>query len=200
MSPGDGREFLVIPVGSFQAVKHRCARMHIEFELARSVAYAAAFSPHEDESELTLSASHSNSFCSDAFLRSAAENLQVHGGIEFTGEHACHLYLKRAKSSQLLFGTPRQQRRRLARLLLESEAENSSYERGCFVVGAISRTTSSSCSSSRSYPSLRVDGSVVLLDVGWPIRQLHVRRPVMRRTAFRGAGLASDARPGPSGR
>jgi alkylation response protein AidB-like acyl-CoA dehydrogenase len=57
------------------------------------------------------------SYCSEAYFRVAADTIQVHGGIGFTWEHPAHLYFKRAKSSELLFGTPRQARKQLAQAL-----------------------------------------------------------------------------------
>ena len=57
------------------------------------------------------------SYCSEAYFRVAADTIQVHGGIGFTWEHPAHLYFKRAKSSELLFGTPRDHRKHLAHAL-----------------------------------------------------------------------------------
>ena len=105
------------PIGSFQAIKHKCADMLLEVESAKSAAYYAAWAAAEDNEELPVVASLAKAYCSDAYFHAAAENIQIHGGIGFTWEHDAHLYLRRAKSSELLFGTPRAQRRRLADLV-----------------------------------------------------------------------------------
>jgi alkylation response protein AidB-like acyl-CoA dehydrogenase len=106
-------------IGSFQAVKHRCADMSVEVESARSAAYngiwTAAGEP--DDTQLGIAASIAHCYCSEAFTRAAASCIQVHGGIGFTWEHSAHLYYRRAKSAELLFGHPAQHRRRLATLL-----------------------------------------------------------------------------------
>jgi alkylation response protein AidB-like acyl-CoA dehydrogenase len=94
------------PIGSFQAVKHKCADMLIEVESAKSAAYYGMWAATELNDELPAVASLAKAYCSDAYFRCAAENIQVHGGIGFTWEHPAHLYFKRAKSSQLLFGDP----------------------------------------------------------------------------------------------
>jgi alkylation response protein AidB-like acyl-CoA dehydrogenase len=106
-------------IGSFQAVKHRCAEMAVDVEAARSAAYHAIWTAAEEpgDDELAIAASIAHSFCSEAFNRVAAGCIQVHGGIGFTWEHPAHLYYRRAKSSELLFGSPAAHRRRLAALL-----------------------------------------------------------------------------------
>jgi alkylation response protein AidB-like acyl-CoA dehydrogenase len=105
------------PIGSFQAIKHRCADLLIDVELSRSLVYHALHQAQHHPETLAVEAALTRSFVSDAYLRAAGASLQIHGGIGFTWEHPTHLYLKRAKSSQLIFGTPTQHRRRLARLL-----------------------------------------------------------------------------------
>jgi len=92
------------PIGSFQAIKHKCANMLVQVESARSAAYFAACTAAEDGEDLPLAASLAKAYCSDAYFRCAAENVQIHGGIGFTWEHDAHLYLKRAKSSETLLG------------------------------------------------------------------------------------------------
>jgi alkylation response protein AidB-like acyl-CoA dehydrogenase len=104
------------PIGSFQAVRHRCADMLLDVESARSVAaYAAELAP--DGLQFGGAAHMAKAYCSEAFVRVAAANIQVHGGIGITWDHSAHLYLKRAKSSQLLFGSPQQHRAALADLV-----------------------------------------------------------------------------------
>ena len=102
------------PIGSFQAIKHKCADMLLEVESAKSAAYYAAWCAAQSNDELPAMASLAKSYCSEAFFRAASENIQIHGGIGFTWEHPAHLYFKRAKSSELLFGNPTYHRALLA--------------------------------------------------------------------------------------
>jgi alkylation response protein AidB-like acyl-CoA dehydrogenase len=102
------------PIGSFQAIKHKCADMLLEVESAKSAAYYAAWAAAEDNDELPVTASLAKAYCSDAYFHAAAENIQIHGGIGFTWEHDAHLYFKRAKSSELLFGDATYHRELLA--------------------------------------------------------------------------------------
>jgi alkylation response protein AidB-like acyl-CoA dehydrogenase len=104
-------------IGSFQAVKHRCANMLVDVELARSLVYHALHLAQRDPSTLALEGAIARSFAADVAVSVAAGNLQIHGGIGFTWEHSAHLYLKRAKSSQLLLGRPELHRARAAVLL-----------------------------------------------------------------------------------
>jgi len=107
-------------IGSFQAIKHKCADMLLEVELAKSAAYYAAAASAEEDADLPALASLAKSLAADAYLRAAAENIQIHGGIGFTWEHDAHLYFKRAKSSEVLFGDPPHHREQLAQRLLTS--------------------------------------------------------------------------------
>jgi len=102
------------PIGSFQAIKHKCADMLLETESAKSAAYYAAWCAAEDNDELPVVASLAKAYCSDAYFHSAAENIQIHGGIGFTWEHDAHLYFKRAKSSEILLGDATYHRELLA--------------------------------------------------------------------------------------
>ena len=104
-------------IGSFQAIKHKCADMLLQVESAKSAAYYAAWSAAGGASELPVAAALAKAYCSDAYFHVAAENIQIHGGIGYTWEHDAHLYFRRAKSSQLLFGDPRYHRSRLADLV-----------------------------------------------------------------------------------
>ncbi len=94
------------PIGSFQAIKHKCADMLLDVESARSAAYFAAWAAADDSAELPAVASLAKAYCSEAFFRTAGQNIQIHGGIGFTWEHDAHLYFKRAKSGELLLGDP----------------------------------------------------------------------------------------------
>jgi alkylation response protein AidB-like acyl-CoA dehydrogenase len=102
------------PIGSFQAIKHKCADMLLEVESAKSAAYYAGWAAAEDNDELPVVASLAKSYCSEAYFHATAENIQIHGGIGFTWEHPAHIYFKRAKSSELLFGDPTYHRELLA--------------------------------------------------------------------------------------
>jgi alkylation response protein AidB-like acyl-CoA dehydrogenase len=102
------------PIGSFQAIKHKCADMLLEVESGKSAAYYAAWAAAEDNDELPVAASLAKAYCSDAYFHAAAENIQIHGGIGFTWEHDAHLYFKRAKSSEILLGDATYHRELLA--------------------------------------------------------------------------------------
>jgi alkylation response protein AidB-like acyl-CoA dehydrogenase len=102
------------PIGSFQAIKHKCADMLVEVESGKSAAYYGLWAGSELNDELPTVASLAKAYCSDAYVHCAAENIQIHGGIGFTWEHPAHLYFKRAKSSQLFFGDPTYHRELLA--------------------------------------------------------------------------------------
>ena len=107
------REQFGRPIGSFQAIKHKCANMLLEIEAAKSAAYYAGWAAAEDDTELAVHASIAKAYCSDAYVHAAAENIQIHGGIGFTWEHPAHLYFKRAKSSELFLGSSSYHRERL---------------------------------------------------------------------------------------
>ncbi|MEM7338595.1 MAG: acyl-CoA dehydrogenase family protein [Actinomycetota bacterium] len=102
------------PIGSFQAIKHKCADMLLEVESAKSAAYYGMWCAAELNDELPSVASLAKAYCSEAYFHAAAENIQIHGGIGFTWEHPAHLYFKRAKSSELMFGDPAYHREQLA--------------------------------------------------------------------------------------
>jgi alkylation response protein AidB-like acyl-CoA dehydrogenase len=105
------------PIGSFQAIKHKCADMMVAVEAARSASYYAGWVAAHEPSELRAAAAMAKATCSDAFFQCAAENIQVHGGIGCTWEHDAHLYFKRAKSSESLLGDPAYHREVTARLM-----------------------------------------------------------------------------------
>ena len=107
------------PIGSFQAIKHKCADMLLEVESGKSAAYYAAWAAAEDEGELPVAASLAKAYCSDAYFHAAAENIQIHGGIGFTWEHDMHLYFKRAKGSEVTFGDATHNRELVAQVVLD---------------------------------------------------------------------------------
>ena len=102
------------PIGSFQAIKHKCADMLLEVESAKSAAYYGMWCAAELDDELPSVASMAKAYCSEAYFHAAAENIQIHGGIGFTWEHPAHLYFKRAKSSEIYLGDPTYHRELLA--------------------------------------------------------------------------------------
>jgi alkylation response protein AidB-like acyl-CoA dehydrogenase len=105
------------PIGSFQAVKHRCADMLVDVEGMRSSAYWAAWSLGVDDPDRAIASSTAKTWAGDASKRVMASALQVHGGIGFTWEHDLHLFLKRAQLDQSTFGDASWHRARLGALL-----------------------------------------------------------------------------------
>ena len=105
------------PIGSFQAVKHRLADLLVEVEAARSAAAYASACVTAASPELPVAASVAKAVCSHAFRRATAEHVQLHGGIGFTWEHSAHMYLRRARSTEVLLGTADDHLARLADLL-----------------------------------------------------------------------------------
>jgi len=105
------------PIGSFQAIKHRCADMVVDVEGMRSTAWYGAWAIAADDPDASVAASTAKVWCSDAAKRVMASGLQVHGGIGFTWEHDFHLYLKRSQLDQVSFGDASYHRERLAGLL-----------------------------------------------------------------------------------
>ena len=93
-------------IGSFQAIKHKCADMLLEMELAKSAAYYAAQAAVTDDPEWPALAGVAKAAASDMYLRIAADCIQIHGGIGFTWDNDTHLWFKRAKSSEVLLGQP----------------------------------------------------------------------------------------------
>ena len=102
------------PIGSFQAIKHKCADLLVLVESARSASYYAGAAAAADDPELPVLASLAKAVCSDAYFRCAADAIQIHGGVGFTWELDCHLYFKRAKSSETLLGDAAYHRERVA--------------------------------------------------------------------------------------
>jgi alkylation response protein AidB-like acyl-CoA dehydrogenase len=102
------------PIGSFQAIKHRCADLLLEVESLRSAVGYAAAAVAEDSPEIPVLAPLVKAYASETYFHVAAENIQIHGGIGFTWEHDAHLYFKRAKASELFLGDGAYHRERLA--------------------------------------------------------------------------------------
>ena len=93
-------------IGSFQAIKHKCADMLLEVESAKSAAYYAAQAAADNDSDLPALASLAKACASEAYMNTAANCIQIHGGIGFTWENDTHLWFKRAKSSEAFLGDP----------------------------------------------------------------------------------------------
>ncbi len=93
-------------IGSFQAIKHKCADMLLDVELAKSAAYYAAQAAVVDDPEWSALACLAKAAASETYLRTAAECIQIHGGIGFTWDNDTHLWFKRAKSSEVFLGQP----------------------------------------------------------------------------------------------
>ncbi|MBO0834246.1 MAG: acyl-CoA/acyl-ACP dehydrogenase [Actinobacteria bacterium] len=102
------------PIGSFQALKHRCADLLLEVESLRSAVQYAAAAVAENSDEIPVVAALVKAYASDVYFHVAAENIQLHGGIGFTWEHDAHLYFKRAKASELFLGDATYHREHLA--------------------------------------------------------------------------------------
>jgi alkylation response protein AidB-like acyl-CoA dehydrogenase len=107
------------PIGSFQAIKHRCADMVVDVEGMRSATWYGAWSISAAEPDAAIAASTAKVWCSDASKRVMASGLQVHGGIGFTWEHDLHLFMKRAQFEQSSFGDAAYHRQRLGTMLRE---------------------------------------------------------------------------------
>lgn len=105
-----------VPIGSFQALKHRAAEMFIEVELARSTTMAAVRALDAEDAEAAKLVSLAKARCSDAGILVANEAVQMHGGIGMTDEHEIGFYLKRARAAELTFGDAAWHRDRWAKL------------------------------------------------------------------------------------
>ena len=105
------------PIGSFQAIKHRCADQLLEVASLRSAVGYAAAAVDEDSPEVPALASLVKAYASETYFHVAAENIQIHGGIGFTWEHDAHLYFRRSRADRVLLGDATVHRERLAALL-----------------------------------------------------------------------------------
>ncbi len=111
------REQFGVPIGSFQAIKHKFADMLIGLERARATAYFAALCQAEDDPGRALATSTAKVAAGDCQRRMAKEGIQIHGGIGYTWEHDMHLYVRRVKTDSQLLGTGEEHRARIADLL-----------------------------------------------------------------------------------
>ena len=103
-------------IGSFQALKHRAARLFMDIELARSTVMAAARAVDAGEAEAETLICLAKARCSDTFVLAANEGVQMHGGIGMTDEHEAGFYIKRARVAEMTFGDAAWHRERWARL------------------------------------------------------------------------------------
>ena len=108
------REQFGRPIGSFQAIKHKCADMMVEVECARSAAYYAACVVAEERDELPECSALAAATCAEAYFRCAADAIQIHGGVGFTWEYDVQLHFKRAGAGERLLGEPAYHRERIA--------------------------------------------------------------------------------------
>jgi alkylation response protein AidB-like acyl-CoA dehydrogenase len=113
------REQFGKPIGSFQAIQHKCANMMVQVESAKSATYYAAWAVANDVPEAHLAACMAKAYTSDAYRFVSAEGIQIHGGIGFTWEHDMHLYFKRAKGSEVTFGDATHNRELVAQVVLD---------------------------------------------------------------------------------
>jgi alkylation response protein AidB-like acyl-CoA dehydrogenase len=111
------REQFGVPIGSFQAVKHKLADLLVALEKARASCYFAALTIAEDDERRAIASSAAKVAAADCERMMSKEGIQLHGGIGYTWEHDMHLYVRRAKTCSHLVGSPGEHRERIARLL-----------------------------------------------------------------------------------
>jgi len=106
-----------VPIGSFQAIQHKCADMLVDVDSASFITYYAAWLASENDPSKTLVASEAKAWCGDMNIRVAQEGIQIMGGIGFTLEHDMQLYYRRARASETVFGDGHYHREKAAALL-----------------------------------------------------------------------------------
>ena len=111
------------PVGIYQAVQHKCADMVVLSESSRSAVYFAAWALTENDATAKLAVSAAKVYCSDAGRVVGNNGIQVHGGIGFTWEHNLHLYYKRFKASEIMFGDPNYHREEIAKHIVDENEQ-----------------------------------------------------------------------------
>ena len=115
------REQFGRPIGVYQAVSHPLADTYVETELARSLAYWAAWCVAEDDEHAPIAVAAAKSYAADVAVAACERSIQVHGGIGFTWEHVLHRYYKRALAIQAFGGYARKHRAKIAAWLLDEE-------------------------------------------------------------------------------
>ncbi len=113
------REQFGQPIGTFQAIKHKCADMYVEVEESHSATYYAAWALSAGAPNASLAASVAKAYVSDAARKVCSDAIQVHGGMGFTWDYDLHLYFKHAKHLEPLYGDARFHRERALELALE---------------------------------------------------------------------------------
>ena len=106
-------------IGVYQAVSHQLADTYVETELARSLAYWAAWCVAEDDEQTPIAVAAAKAYTGDAAVAACERSIQVHGGIGFTWEHVLHQYYKRALWIQAYGGYARVHRAKIAAHLLD---------------------------------------------------------------------------------
>jgi alkylation response protein AidB-like acyl-CoA dehydrogenase len=114
------REQFGQPIGSFQAIRHRCAEMLLEVENAHAAVYYAAWALTAGAEDAAVASSICKSYVNEAARKVCGDSIQVHGGIGFTWEYDLHLYMKRAKALEPLYGDTEYHRELIARHVTSS--------------------------------------------------------------------------------
>src|SRR5205807_4660517 len=117
------RQLLGQPIGTFQAIKHACSEMLLEVENAHAATYYAAWALDAGAADAAVAASVAKAYVGDASRKVCGTSIQVHGGIGFTWEYDLHLYFKRAKHFEPIYGDADFHRERALQLLLERGAQ-----------------------------------------------------------------------------
>jgi alkylation response protein AidB-like acyl-CoA dehydrogenase len=113
------REQFGRPIGVYQAISHRLADTYVDTELARSLAYWAAWCVADRDEQAPVAVAAAKVYCGDAAVSACERSIQVHGGIGFTWEHVLHVYYKRALWIQAFGGYAREHRAQIAAWLLD---------------------------------------------------------------------------------
>lgn len=108
------------PIGQFQAVQHQCADMLLYTESTRSAAYYAAYALQEKTPEARAAVSVAKAYASDAYRETGNRAIQVHGGMGFTWENDSHLFYRRAKVSEQMFGDAAFHREQIAKMIIDA--------------------------------------------------------------------------------
>ncbi|MFP5218938.1 MAG: acyl-CoA dehydrogenase family protein [Actinomycetes bacterium] len=118
------------PVGSFQAIKHNLADLHVAVTMAEHASLYAAYAVDTGADDARLAVSIAKAKAGDTARRAVSDMIQYHGGIGFTWEHHAHFYFKRAKRLEYAFGDAAQHRERIAQLLIDRGAGDASLGEG----------------------------------------------------------------------
>jgi alkylation response protein AidB-like acyl-CoA dehydrogenase len=105
------------PIGSFQAIQHKLANVAVGVEGATAIMYYAAWAIMVNDPDVDMAASMAKSWCGETYKQATFDGIQIHGGIGYTWDHDMHLYLKRAKASEVTFGDSDYHREKVAQML-----------------------------------------------------------------------------------